>query len=231
MAKMNYVEWILYVILLVTVIAGVILGYTAPDFYTNKYVEEDGLIENATALFLFGGGVIMLRRLYSFKARAGTWFLLTTLLIALAFLFVAGEEISWGQRIFNIETSEFFANNNVQKEMNLHNLTINGVKINKLVFGKILTVMIILYLVVVSVVYRKSDRFKNLIDKLAVPIPNYHNATMYVIMAILVTIIPASRNSELLEFATSIIFFLILLNPYNNHIYQYNYYNQSSTIR
>jgi tetratricopeptide (TPR) repeat protein len=42
-------------------------------------------------------------------------------LLALACFYVAGEEISWGQRIFDIESPEFFRQHNLQKETNLHN--------------------------------------------------------------------------------------------------------------
>ena len=43
--------------------------------------------------------------------------------MALIFIFGAGEEISWGQRIFNVESSEYFLENNAQGETNLHNMT------------------------------------------------------------------------------------------------------------
>jgi len=46
------------------------------------------------------------------------------LLLALACFYVVGEEISWGQRIFDIETPEFFRRHNLQQETNLHNLFI-----------------------------------------------------------------------------------------------------------
>ena len=36
--------------------------------------------------------------------------------------FITMEEISWGQRIFDFENPEFFAENNVQREMSFHNL-------------------------------------------------------------------------------------------------------------
>ena len=44
---------------------------------------------------------------------------------AFLFLLVCGEEVSWGQRIFNEVTPPGFAAVNVQHEMNLHNL--NGI--------------------------------------------------------------------------------------------------------
>jgi hypothetical protein len=42
-------------------------------------------------------------------------------LITVASILIAGEEISWGQRIFNIATPEEYATQNHQNELNLHN--------------------------------------------------------------------------------------------------------------
>ena len=39
-------------------------------------------------------------------------------------LLIAGEEISWGQRIFGISTPEFFLKTNIQKEFNFHNISV-----------------------------------------------------------------------------------------------------------
>jgi hypothetical protein len=44
------------------------------------------------------------------------------LLLSVTLLFIAGEEISWGQRILNIETPGYLVELNRQKEMNIHNL-------------------------------------------------------------------------------------------------------------
>jgi len=41
--------------------------------------------------------------------------------LALACFYVTGEEISWGQRLFNIATPDFFRAHNLQQETNLHN--------------------------------------------------------------------------------------------------------------
>lgn len=43
-------------------------------------------------------------------------------ILALSCLYVAMEEISWGQRVFNLSTPEFFEKHNIQKETNFHNL-------------------------------------------------------------------------------------------------------------
>ena len=42
--------------------------------------------------------------------------------LSICFLFVAGEEISWGQRLLNIETPDILMKHNKQGEITLHNL-------------------------------------------------------------------------------------------------------------
>ena len=54
------------------------------------------------------------------------------LILSLGLIFVAGEEISWGERLFNIQSPEIFdgqtqiplLQNNIQSEMNLHNFKV-----------------------------------------------------------------------------------------------------------
>lgn len=53
------------------------------------------------------------------RSRARSRFFFAAL--ALACFYVAGEEISWGQRLFNIPTPDFFRAHNLQQETNLHN--------------------------------------------------------------------------------------------------------------
>jgi len=45
-------------------------------------------------------------------------------LLAAVFLFAAGEEISWGQRLFNFEVPDIVLAQNLQNEFNIHNLKI-----------------------------------------------------------------------------------------------------------
>jgi ABC-type Fe3+-siderophore transport system permease subunit len=53
------------------------------------------------------------------KTSLAVWFAL----IGLGCFFIAGEEISWGQRIFGIETPESVAEVNRQEELSVHNIT------------------------------------------------------------------------------------------------------------
>ena len=84
--------------------------------FHDGFAQEDGPVEWSTAIFLFISSLVLARHSIA-QARNGAW--IATLLVALyalLFFFAAGEEISWGQRVFGWETSEFFAENNYQNE-------------------------------------------------------------------------------------------------------------------
>lgn len=87
------------------------------DFY-EKLTVEDGPIENATAIAYFISFIFSLAIAKFFKERS--IFLAIFLILALGFLFIALEEISWGQRIFNFKAPDWFPQN-YQGEMNIHN--------------------------------------------------------------------------------------------------------------
>ena len=44
------------------------------------------------------------------------------MLFAIGLLFIALEEISWGQRIFDIKSSDWLIANNYQQEITIHNI-------------------------------------------------------------------------------------------------------------
>jgi hypothetical protein len=97
------------------------LSNTAPGWFV-ELTREDGPIENLEALILLAGcilsGVISWRL---FRQNDKTWAVLYAVL-TLALFFVAGEEISWGQRIFGVVTPEWLSQKNKQHELNVHNL-------------------------------------------------------------------------------------------------------------
>jgi hypothetical protein len=83
-----------------------------------RLMQEDGPAEWATFLAFACAGVIGLRALQRVRGLARV-----TLLAVCAFcLFVAGEEISWGQRIVGFRPPALFLEHNYQQESNLHNL-------------------------------------------------------------------------------------------------------------
>jgi hypothetical protein len=85
----------------------------APDSYWNA-MQEDRVVEWWTALLFFSAGAIALQRAFSHR-RAGD------ALVALFCIFVAGEELSWGQRVIGYTPPAAFLEHNTQQELNLHN--------------------------------------------------------------------------------------------------------------
>jgi hypothetical protein len=82
--------------------------------------QEDGIIEWATFLaFVIAAGwlVVVVRRV-----SPSWWFQGASVLLAAFCLVVAGEEISWGQRLFGFMPPDVFLERNFQQELNLHNV-------------------------------------------------------------------------------------------------------------
>jgi thymidylate kinase len=102
-------------------LTGVITALMGKDAY-KWFVQEDGVAENLQAIaFALGAIVSMvagLRLRRTGDRRLGALFLL----MGAGLVWVAGEEISWGQRIFGIETPEALDAVNRQGELNLHNI-------------------------------------------------------------------------------------------------------------
>lgn len=201
---------------------GIYFARTNLAYFREVYVREDGLVESLTALALLVGGMVWLYRFIKLRRVRPKPFLAVTLLLGLLYLFGMGEEISWGQRIFGIESPEFFATHNAQRETNLHNLVVGGVKINKLIFGAMLALCIITYLLAFPVLYRKSARARALMNRFAVPIPEFRHVLCYVALFALVSLIPTSKKGELLEFGGCSLFLLITLYPFNRDIFKQN---------
>jgi len=167
---MDWVEKLLLYLLLATILLGVYWGFGDPQFFTERYMMEDGEIEYGTVILLLASCVLILYRWLKLRKVHSLYFSLISLLIFIGFFFVAGEELSWGQRIIGIETTEYFKENNAQQELNLHNLVISGIKINKLIFGLILTTVILLYIVLLPILYNQMKSFSSLLDRWYIPV-------------------------------------------------------------
>ncbi|MFO7673694.1 MAG: hypothetical protein R6V74_08305, partial [Lutibacter sp.] len=113
-----------------------------------------------------------------------------------------------------------FIENNAQGETNLHNMVVGETKINKLIFSQLLTVVLVIYLIITPFLYRKFEWIKNLINKFAVPIVQWHHTIAFLIGTGLLLFITSNRKWEIYEFAFSVIFLLIFINPFNKEIYK-----------
>jgi hypothetical protein len=97
--------------------------YKITDQYNyHLFVAEDGPVEYAQfCFFLLAAALALITSFNLFKKKASLW-ALVYFFLSLGLFFVAFEEISWGQRIFQIETPKEIAEKNVQNELTVHNL-------------------------------------------------------------------------------------------------------------
>ena len=216
------VEKLAYLFLILIFGLGIYYSNTNLQYFDEVFAREDGFIEYGTALLLFCSSLLLFFRLIKlFKFKKNLW-KIGIFLIAMVFLFGAGEEISWGQRIFNVESSQYFLENNAQGETNLHNMVIEGKKINKIIFSQLLTLILVIYLIITPFLFRKIEAIRNLANLFAVPIAKWHHTITFLVITLLVTLMPSERKWELYELAFGLIFLLIFLGPLNKNIYRLN---------
>jgi drug/metabolite transporter (DMT)-like permease len=102
-------------------------------------LDEDGPVETLQALF-FGSTAIFAvgTAMWAMRTRRHDQLVLF-LLLAAVMIFVTGEEISWGQRIFGWETPAELAEINKQDETTLHNIgeVLSIINIGMMIVGAI----------------------------------------------------------------------------------------------
>jgi len=84
-----------------------------PDAYASA-MQEDRVIEWLSVIVFAAAGIAL--AVHAWRRRR--WF---DLLVALFLVFVAGEEMSWGQRLLGLTPPSYFLAHNTQQEINVHN--------------------------------------------------------------------------------------------------------------
>jgi hypothetical protein len=114
------------VLLVVVPILGIVAYYCglllAPEPFRRWVLSEQGMIEILTAVFFGAAAIVGLALVARTRGTVPPIFRAFYVGFALAALFVAFEEISWGQHLFRWESPTWFAERNAQRETNLHNL-------------------------------------------------------------------------------------------------------------
>ena len=214
------IEKAVYIAVVIIIAVGAYLAQFHHDIFRYNYIMEDGPLESGTAILFFIAGVIMLTRAIKLRKKRSKLFLAVTVMAGLLMFFGAGEEISWGQRIFGIETPETFAKHNKQGETNLHNLKFGDVSINKLVFSKLLAVCLVIYLLVLPILASKKEGVRRFTEKLAIPLPSKLQIIMwFVALALPELLVNSSKKGEVREVCAGLMVFVTLLTPRNKYIY------------
>lgn len=142
----------------------------------NVICQEDGPIENTQAVlyFLAGLGFILI---YVRNLR-NLWYLALSLLL----FALAGEEISWGQRIFDIAAPAWEMKHNVQAETNIHN--IGGIHQH---IRMVASIFIIAYFILVPILSRYFGRFREFFNKIKLPIYPIWGVMVLIIALVIMT--------------------------------------------
>jgi hypothetical protein len=215
MTTMRKCDTALMATIAATLITTVILASANPHYFWSVFAAEDKLVEYGTALFLLVASVVLAFHSVSLWRGGRRGAALLTALYALMFLMASGEEVSWGQRIIGWESSEFFKENNKQYETNLHNLIVGDVQLTKSLFGPVLTVCILLYLVGLPLIYPRGGRIAALADRMAVPVPWMKHAAIALGASILIAVLDVDRKWEVYELVFSLMVVSIFILPQN----------------
>ena len=196
-----------------TIVSTVFLFYYSNSVY-NSFVAEDGIIEYLTAIFLLSISIFLIKKLFEMEKKISVNNL-GIIIFSIIFFFGFGEEISWGQRIFNIETPPFFSENNLQSETNIHNLMIEGVKLNKLIFTNGLFFIFSFYFLAIPYLYTKSNNVRTLINRYSIVIPKHSQSVIFISSTIIIYIFSHERISEIWECLFAFSMLITSINPLN----------------
>jgi len=202
----------------IMLLVGFVLFYTNRELFM-RYTVEDGLVEWLTVLGLLLGSAVCIYRFVNLLKKRNWIFLTLTFLLGILLFAVAGEEVSWGQRLFDIQSSEFFQKNNTQSETNFHNMVVNGVKVNKIIFTFGLIAALGIFLLVIPNLYRKNVKLKSWADNWGILIPRTYQIIAFLLLFVITELLKHEKNSELLECGAALLFFLIVRYPLNEAIF------------
>lgn len=196
-----------------------------------RIAKEDGLYEWGTAIFFLFASILFFLSYVRTKA-------LLLCLMAVVFFMGFGEEISWGQRLFNIKEPEILKEINVQHELNLHNIQVfndqNFQGIKKSGLQRLLEVNMlyrissVIYFICIPVFFFHFKWRPIKLEKLRMPVPPVSIGIFFflswaVFYSLKYILIRIGRDEEyfktpieMFEFTSAFIYFLTSLYFYRN---------------
>ena len=115
-------------------------------------------------------------------------------LMALLCLFVAGEEVSWGQRLFGFTPPEYFLQRNVQREVTIHNLALSWMQPRRIAL-----LFMIVYGVLLPVIQSLLYPLRSFFQRRRIPIPTIGPAIGFGVSAWLMTLPVTGTDDEVGE--------------------------------
>ena len=213
----NGFEKVAYGFIAAIYIIGLSLYFINKSIFLDYWANEDGFIETSTVFILLAtacSAALRARKCILSRRYAPLFICFLTVVL---FTFGAGEEISWGQRLLKIESNDYFLKNNLQGETNLHNLSINGININKLLFSKVVSIGLLIYLLLIPYMYAKGGVIMQTADRIGLPIAKNHHILAFFFIALIQVIVShgGGKFGEVYECAAVTMAFIVFTFPKN----------------
>lgn len=188
--------------------------------------SEDGAFETAGAIFFLLSSIIFF--ITFIKNKKNIFFILLSVLFLVAFL----EEISWGQRIFNVTTPEYIKEINMQGEMNIHNLPIfhgstkdgtekSGLQ-NFITIERLFNIFWFICCFVIPLLYKINNQIKKQLDRVDFPIVPISLGVFFMLnylitKTIYLSVDNAVRLNEIKECNYAFLFFVVSICFFMNY--------------
>jgi hypothetical protein len=195
-----------------------VLAYWLVGFdrqFSEGFAAEDGPVEYGTAVLLLLSALVLMGQAVRVLRSGRPVKSALLALYGLAFVFGAGEEVSWGQRLFGIETPEFFQERNAQGEITIHNLNWGEDHIAHTIFGNFLSIVLLTYLVVLPLLYPRVRFVAALANWFMVPVGAPRHAVGALLGAAVMMVVDLPRQWETFELVFALLALSIFLAPEN----------------
>lgn len=216
---MKLFEKIMYPILIIFLSLAIYLSHKNLLFFESALVAEDGFFQWMIFYTLLFASIMCFYRASILKPFRGMTFATCLVLGGIIFLAFAMDEISWGQRLFDFSTPNFFITHNTKMQLNFHHLVLNGFHVNNIVFTLGIKIIATLYFLVLPFFYTKLEQLKSFVNRFAIPLPRYTQTGAYLILAGLVSLIPSDLRFVIFEFGFYWILVLMMYNPLNDEVF------------
>ncbi len=168
-----------------------------------SFSEEGGLLEWVAFLSLLFAGTVLcwIHRMRRERdgLRWGAPKSVGMLILAAILLVGALEEISWGQHILGWKAPGFFRTRNIQLETNIHNLEILGVRLNTVVFDRLLFAVVGLHNVVLPLAALRKPCVGRWVERWGGFLPPLPLVIVFLVASALAQVIGIRRPAELPE--------------------------------
>jgi len=135
------------------------------ELYSSLTNESRG-VELLTAIFYIIAGIILLKQGYDLAKSGKINAAIFIFLLGLFFIFVGGEEESWGQWILGLSTPENLKSINAQEEINIHNLKIFSGLMSP---HFILNMFVVLYCITIPIFEELFKPIQKFLHKISFP--------------------------------------------------------------